>query len=250
MTKECSKCGIEKVLTEFHFRKDINAFRAECKLCRNLQKRQHYIKNADGIKLYQNIYRKNNPEKLIALNKKYYENNLEKAKEYRKRYYEKNKNTLKEKNKIWCKNNQDKILENKKEYYIKNSDVIKQKIQKYQDIKRKTDINYRISCNLRTRVRHAVSFNQRAGSAVDDLGCSIKQFKEYLESKFYNNKETGEAMTWENYGFYGWHFDHIKPLIKFDLTDREQFLKAAHYTNYQPLWARDNFSKHDNWEGE
>jgi len=30
-----------------------------------------------------------------------------------------------------------------------------------------------------------------------------------------------------------------------DLTDREQFLKACHYTNLQPLWATDNIVKKD-----
>jgi len=30
-----------------------------------------------------------------------------------------------------------------------------------------------------------------------------------------------------------------------DLTDRDQFVEAAHYTNYQPLWAEDNQAKGD-----
>jgi hypothetical protein len=51
--------------------------------------------------------------------------------------------------------------------------------------------------------------------------------------------ETG--MSWANYGL--WQIDHIQPLVAFDLTDREQFLKACNYTNLQPLWTIENLSK-------
>ena len=69
------------------------------------------------------------------------------------------------------------------------------------------------------------------------IGCSIPEFKFYIEGKF------SDGMTWENYGYHGWHLDHIIPLAFYDLSNREQFLKAVHYTNLQPLWARDNFAK-------
>jgi hypothetical protein len=50
-------------------------------------------------------------------------------------------------------------------------------------------------------------------------------------------------MTWENWTTNGWHIDHIRPLASFDLTDRQQFLVACHYTNLQPLWATENRKK-------
>jgi hypothetical protein len=33
--------------------------------------------------------------------------------------------------------------------------------------------------------------------------------------------------------------------LSFDLTERNQLLEACHYTNLQPLWAKDNLSKGD-----
>jgi tRNA(Leu) C34 or U34 (ribose-2'-O)-methylase TrmL len=54
-------------------------------------------------------------------------------------------------------------------------------------------------------------------------------------------------MSWDNYGRYGWHLDHIRPFISFDLTDKEQQQQSLHYTNMQPLWAKDNIIKGGKW---
>ena len=101
----------------------------------------------------------------------------------------------------------------------------------------KNDSNYRISCVLRARFRAAIKDNTKNGSAVKDLGCSLHEFKQYIESKFQ------PGMTWDNWSRNGWHIDHIKPLSLFDLTDPEQLKQACHYTNLQPLWAKDNILK-------
>ncbi|HBI02003.1 MAG TPA: hypothetical protein DDY18_10320 [Flavobacterium sp.] len=97
--------------------------------------------------------------------------------------------------------------------------------------------HYHIAKNLRDRLRKAVQKDQKNGSAIDNLGCSITDFKKHIESKFDNE------MNWNNYGFSGWHIDHIKPLNTFDLTSPEEFKKACHYSNLQPLWAIDNLTK-------
>jgi hypothetical protein len=50
-----------------------------------------------------------------------------------------------------------------------------------------------------------------------------------------------KGMTWENHG--KWHIDHRKALATFNLENRDELLKAVHYTNLQPLWSFENQSK-------
>jgi hypothetical protein len=77
----------------------------------------------------------------------------------------------------------------------------------------------------------------KTSSAVQDLGCTIPELKFHLESLFQ------DGMTWENHGKYGWHIDHIFPLARVDWNNEEQIKKVCHYTNLQPLWAKDNLQK-------
>ncbi len=98
-------------------------------------------------------------------------------------------------------------------------------------------INSRIGKNLRGRLGQAVKHSYKTGSAVDDLGCTIDEFKIHIESQWL------EGMTWENWARFGWHLDHIIPLSRFNLQDVVELKKACHYTNIQPLWWRDNISK-------
>lgn len=177
-------------------------------------------------KIYCNIYNKKH-------GKVWRQNNKNKRKRKNKNWYDVNKEKIKIKQKEYDKNNKNKRKIKNKNWYQKN----KNKIRIYRNNKKKTDIQYKLSENLRGRLRNAIQGNQKVGSAVKDLGCTIDELKTYLESKF------KPSMTWDNYGFYGWHIDHIKPLASFDLTDRKQFLEVCHYTNLQPLWANENLSK-------
>ena len=102
---------------------------------------------------------------------------------------------------------------------------------------RKKDANFRLSCNLRSRLYQAIKSNQKSGSAVRDLGCSISEFKLYIENQF----EPG--MSWDNYG--SWHLDHVIPLSRFDLENRTDFLEGCNYLNIQPMWAVENIRKNN-----
>ena len=96
-------------------------------------------------------------------------------------------------------------------------------------------IGDKLRARISTIIRQKMQGKRKAGSAVKDLGCTLMELMDHLESKFQ------DGMNWENYG--EWHIDHIKPLSMFDLTNEEDFKIAVHYTNLQPLWAIDNLKK-------
>lgn len=124
-----------------------------------------------------------------------------------------------------------------KAWYERNKDKKKTKTTAYHKTRPLIDERFRLARNLRKRLRSALKDNFKTGSAVEDLGCSIEDFKIYLESKF------KDGMSWDNYGREGWHIDHIEPLSKFDLTNQQELKRACHYTNLQPMWWKDNLRK-------
>jgi hypothetical protein len=83
-----------------------------------------------------------------------------------------------------------------------------------------------------SRVVKQLSLGKKPASTFKWIGCSPEELKAHLESLF------TEGMTWENYG--EWHVDHIRPVCSFTAEEWEQ---VNHYTNLQPLWAEDNYSK-------
>lgn len=210
MCKICSICKIEKPLNDFYTRKTVNKiiYQSECKNC---------------------------------------------TKQNRKQFYNKHK---------------PRILNNMADYYDKNSDKIKTKTKQYRQTEsfiqrrnnrlNKTEI--RLIHNLRIRVQRAVKSNggRKHTKTINLLGCSPIELKLYLESKFL------PGMSWDNYGvgyllddkgkpvydnngniipLKQWHIDHIKPCNTFDLTQESEQRKCFHYTNLQPLWAKDNLEK-------
>ena len=77
---------------------------------------------------------------------------------------------------------------------------------------------------------------EKTKPSIEYLGCSAEYFIEYIKSKMTPD------MTFDNI-----HFDHIKPISKFNLEDEEELLKCCHYTNFQPLISTDNLEKSNKW---
>jgi hypothetical protein len=167
-------------------------------------------------------------------------------KEYLKNYYYKNRE------RILSRLKQEEMVMKKKEYdrlkYIKNREKLlrqskeysrnnREKINKRNSKRKKTDPHYKLRVNMARRILLAVKGSSKSKSTLELLGCTLDQLKQYIETLF------KPGMTWGNHSKFGWHLDHIIPCSSFDLTDVEQQKKCFHYTNLQPLWAKDNIKK-------
>lgn len=108
-------------------------------------------------------------------------------------------------------------------------------------VRRKTDPAFAMLERLRCRLYLALKWSgaKKAGKTVTMLGCTIPELRKYLQRQFQ------PGMSWENYG--DWHIDHIRPCCSFDLLDPKQQRACFHFSNLQPLWAKDNFKKNGKW---
>jgi hypothetical protein len=109
----------------------------------------------------------------------------------------------------------------------------------YHKIRINSDPIYKIKHGLRARLHSALKTITKSNNTLGLLGCSIKELRVHLESKF------AEGMSWENYGLHGWHIDHIRPCASFNLSTHKDQEVCFHYSNLQPLWAADNLRKGD-----
>jgi hypothetical protein len=166
-----------------------------------------------------------------------------KSKKYSEYYKRRDRNSVqsickeckKDLEQLRYRKNRKYILKRNEIYRIKNKKKVAFIRRNYYKKRYASDLNFRLSERIRKRIRDAVHNNRKIGSAVNDLGCSINFFKDYIENKF------KKGMSWTNYG--EWHLDHIKPLANFDLSVKKEFLLAVHYSNYQPLWKIENLKK-------
>lgn len=213
--KQCLKCNEIKSVNEFSREKrNKDKLRSFCRECDKKQslKYRNDPKNKERI-----------TESRRIQNKRYRENNREKIKIYQRNYQ-----------RTWSReyNKRDYVRSYQRKYHREHQ---KEWIRKRMD----NDLNYKIKRRLRDRLRMALKncAGKKAYKTMELLGCNIEFFKNYIALQFQ------DGMSWDNYGYKTWHIDHIIPCNSFDLTDPEQQKKCFHYTNLQPLWAKDNLLK-------
>lgn len=127
----------------------------------------------------------------------------------------------------------------------KNPDKVTRHYRNYVNRRFKTDKDFYMRKTLSSRVREALrrKCGIKSARTMDLIGCTVDELRRYLEAKF------KPGMNWDNWARDGWHIDHVRPCSSFDLTIPEEQAKCFHYTNLQPLWARENMQKGDQWLG-
>lgn len=210
------------------------------------------FRNKEIAKEYHKNYYIKNREKILKQNKNYWIKNREKYKEQAKKWYIKNSKVIKEnqkfyyficskkileKNRLRWKKNKEKYNLIHKKWTLKNKDYMRNYWNEYSKKRKKDDINYHLIHILRNRLSKFIKNKSVNYSFIKLLGCSIDELKIHLEKQF------KEGMNWGNYGFRGWHIDHVYPLSKANLTNENELKKVCHYTNLQPLWWKDNIVK-------
>jgi len=179
--------------------------------------KEYGIIHREQISLRQKKYNLLNREKVLAQGKKSHLKNRDKRNAASKNYRETHKEEFRLMKKRWNQANLKHIAKRLKE-------------------RRRKDAHLRLATCLRTRLRKSLKGASKSAHTIDLLGCSLPALRLHLEQRFQ------PGMTWVNYGPV-WHVDHVKPCASFDLTDPAQQRECFHFTNLQPLFARDNLVK-------
>jgi hypothetical protein len=180
---------------------------------------------------------KKNPEVRKKTTREWFDRNKAKTKARNRKYYEANKERLAKHNKKYREENREAISERRCARYQQNREVIIAKVGAYTKRRRKEDPVFRARANLRTRLTEVLRGRRKVAKTMELVGCTLAELKAHLELLF------APGMSWDNYG--QWHIDHIMPCAMFDLLDPAQQRECFHYTNLQPLWAKDNIRKSD-----
>jgi bacterioferritin-associated ferredoxin len=256
MKKICITCKIEKDIDLFSIRKrgSRTGFFNQCKKCiKEARKVPEQIiisvktcticNKEKELELFaKNKFSKDGRynqcgECINTRNKIYYAKNA-------KKYY----NSQREKLKLWAETDPKKLeawnkrsTKQKKEWIERNPNYVNE----WHTNRRKTDILYRLHGSIRASITNALKKDntKKKSRTVDILGCSIEDFKKYIEKQF------DSWMNWDNYGKYNpkkertWQLDHKIPISS--ALNESDIIKLNHYTNFRPLDSLENILKRD-----
>lgn len=267
-TKDCQLCGVTFTTGNVKNSHQIKYCHSDCKsavaLERNNKAHKVWAKTEHGLKRKRANYHKNKklkgPQELVCItcgtsftsrrNEKGYGGeakycNLQcyphkvKAKQLREKKRKEGKHCQ------WCGD------------YICFKDADHQRLKVYDAVKfcsskcvtanRMSNPMNRLSARFRSLIStyNLKRRSRKSAKSFETLGYTPLELMLHIESQF--TEENG--YSWDNMD--EWHIDHIRPVASFnyDSTEHPDFKKCWALNNLQPLWAADNISKGDKWDG-
>lgn len=201
--KVCSKCGVEKEISNFRIAIKLTGYRrSECRGCVSKYRKKYNKGNKKKIRAYHIAYRKVHGKEINLKVHKY------------------------------CVDNKEAIKSRKIKKLLDDPDFQNRYVRE----RRKVDIQFRLTDNLRSRVYVLLFGKWKSASTMALIGCDVAFLISHLENQF------DSKMSWDNYGIY-WHIDHRIPCASFDLSKKEEQKKCFHYSNLQPLEKIENIKK-------
>lgn len=193
-----------------------------CVECSKLSRAKHYANNSESIILKNSLkYHQSVKAKIDKSN-------------YNKEYRQKNKDYYTNYNKNYYKDpNKAELVREIRKRSSKN-------VRSTVNGKLRHSVSNSISKYLKTFARGKC----KEGSFINFVDWTMDELVSHLESQF------KDGMSWDNYGFRGWHIDHIKPhsMFPYSSMDDPLFKECWSLTNLQPLWWLDNVKKSNKHE--
>ena len=129
----------------------------------------------------------------------------------------------------------------KHNWWIKNRDRFLNKYYMYRKNRYKTNINYRITDNLRSRLHIALKGLKKSAPTLKLLGCTIDELKLHLQQTAINNGYA--SFNINNYSGQEYHIDHLRPCSSFNLTNEIEQKECFNWSNLQILSKSENLEK-------
>ena len=163
----------------------------------------------------------------------YSQKNSEQKKSYMRQYRIDNPDSIK----LWQKKNPDKYYGGIKKWKNENPEKVRIHKSNQQKRRKSKDPKYRLKGNIRRLILQSITRGGYSKKTLTNeiLGIDYEGFYKHIENQFTN------GMTWDNRGL--WELDHKVP-VSLGKTE-EEIIKLNHYTNFQPLWRKDNIIKSD-----
>lgn len=217
-TKKCSKCGEEKLITDFN--KSYSGkygYDNRCKSCKNEGSIERGKKpNTLKLKNINGVYFKKCSKCEIEKDIKYFNNNPRTS------------------------DNLSTICKACFKTY-RDTETFKHRRNLLKLTRIKNDPGFRLRCNVSASIIHYLKGEGKSKKSLDLLGVSrIEEYREYIENQLIDTD-----FSWSNYGK-EWQIDHIIPVNVFDLSNVEHQHVAFNHKNTRPLSKFENLSRSKN----